>query len=312
MKTKLKESIVINNASKDSTEFFICNLSAKIQKPLIFINIDFTEERIIKNFKFLNSNLRVIFLEESAEVYSMQAGSLLSYGERNYRINQVLKGNFDVLFLDYKLLLKKLPPIEFFTETISLELGQKFGHSNLVKKLFDFGFLRCETVFDFAEFAVRGFIIDIGILDGFFRVEFDGEVVSSIAKFNTESQRKITNSFMEKLEIYKIKDVVLTESSMQEARQNAFNIGFEDIDLAINDISNFGGINLAPFLPLFYEKMTNILDFTPKDALFVLTENLPQALEVFTKDANSLYELYKKEGRGFLSPNLLLYDRNLI
>jgi transcription-repair coupling factor (superfamily II helicase) len=308
----IKENIIINNASKDFTEFFINEVCGQAKSKIIFINEGLSLNRIVKNFQFLNPNLKLLCVESEGEIYSLKTQSPQEGGERNKAINQALKGNFDVLVLNYNYLLKRLPPKEFFEEEIVIKVGEKFGHSNLVSALFEFGFLRQDTVFDFAEFAVRGFIIDIGTLEGFFRVEFDGEFISSIAKFNIESQRKNLNDNIQELHIYKIKEVVLKEGWMQTARKNAFNIGFDDIQTATKDILNFAGVNLNAFLPLFYENMASILSFLPKDAIFITYSSLKQTLEFYENNLNEMYNLYKKEGRGFLPPSLLLHKKDEI
>jgi transcription-repair coupling factor (superfamily II helicase) len=308
----IKENIIINNASKDFTEFFINELYGAKKQKIVFINEGLSINRIIKNFQFLNSEIKLLCIEDEGEIYSLKSQPLNEIGERNRGINKLLKGDFDILVLNYNLLLKKLPNRQFFEEKIVLKIGEKFGHSNLVNKLFDFGFLRQDTVFDFAEFAVRGFIVDVGTLDGFFRVEFDGENVSSIVKFNTESQRKSLTESPHELEIFRIKDAVLKDGWMQLVRKNAFNIGFEEVQLAVNDIANFGGISLNAFLPLFYEETASILSFLPQGLTFVTYSSLPTTLDFYEKNLQETYNLYKKEGRGFLPKNLLLHDKKSI
>ena len=307
---KIKENIIINNASKDFTEFFINELYEAKRDKIVFINEGLSINRIKKNFQFLNPKIKLLCIEDEGEIYSFKSQPLNEIGERNMAINQALKGDFDILVLNYNLLLKKLPPKQFFEEKIVLKIGEKFGHSNFVNKLFDFGFLRQDTVFDFAEFAVRGFIVDVGTLDGFFRVEFDGETVSSIAKFNIESQRKNLNENIHELGIFRIKDIVLKDGWMQTVRKNAFNISFEDVQLAVNDISNFGSISLNAFLPLFYEETVSILSFIPKGLTFVTYSSLSTTLDFYEKNLQEMYSLYKKERRGFLPQNLLLHNKD--
>ena len=308
----LTENITINNASKDYTEFLLNDIFLASKKPIIFINQGIKEERVIKNFNFLNPNLRVKFIEEAEEVYSFKAQDLLSASQQNKAINQVAKGEFDILFLDYKMLLKKLPSVEFFKQTLILNVGEKFGYSSLVNQLFNYGFLRCDTVFDFGEFAVRGFIVDVGTLDGFFRIEFDGETISSITKFNTESQRKNINETTKNLEIFKIKQVVLAQNWQEEVKNNAFSLGVFDVNKIISDISNFASLGLCGFLPLFHNKTQNILDFFPSNSIFVRWSNLEQTLEFFENNLQDLHTLYKKDLKSFLDVNALLYNKNEI
>ena len=262
--------------------------------------------------KIVDMEEKIKFIEEAQELYSFKAQDLLAVSEQNKTINHVIKGEFDILFLDYKMLLKKLPSAEFFKQTLILNVGEKFGHSNLINQLFNYGFLRCDTVFDFGEFAVRGFIVDVGTLDGFFRIEFDGEQISSITNFNTESQRKNPNETLKSLEIFKIKQVVLNQNWQEEVKNNAFLLNIFDVNKIIADISNFASLGLCGFLPLFHNKTQNILDFVPKNTVFVKWNNLEQTLEFFENNLRDLHTLYKKDLKNFLDIQALLYSKNEI
>ena len=296
----LIEDITLNNTSKDLTEFFISKNFNNLTKPIVLINEGLEVERIEKNFKFLNPSLKIIIIEEPLELYNFSAINLHETAKRNRNINKILTQKFDVLIIDYKILLKKLPSKEFFMQKLHLKIGEKFGHQNLINSLFEYGFLRCENVFEFGEFAVRGFIIDVGTLDGFVRIEFDGEVVTSICIFNIETQRKNTNNFLQEIEIFRIKDIVLNAEILANVKKHAFNLGFEFKQNFLTELQGFFNLSLHNFLPLFYENLECIVDFLPKEKTLITNENLKTTLEFFIQNLSKIEELYRKEGRDVL------------
>lgn len=306
---KIQESINFYNARKDFIEFFIYEVYKELKTPIVFVNEGISEERIIKNFSFLNKDLKVINACYEDDSYSFKLNNLLENAKRNKALNDVLNAKFDVLCLDYKLVLRKLPMPDFYKETLKLEVGARFGHSNLTNKLFEFGFLRQDTVFDFGEYAVRGFIVDVGTLEGFFRIEFEGETISSICKFNTESQRKNLNEIIQMLEISKIKEIILKDGWVQNVRKNAFEMGFEEASSAVNEITNLLNVKLDAFLPLFYEKTASVLDFIPQNATIITLSSLQNTLDFYLQNAQDVYNLYKKEGKNLLPPNLLFWKK---
>jgi transcription-repair coupling factor (superfamily II helicase) len=305
-----KGNIKIDNASRDFLEFLLIKIHNGIKRPLVFINQGLSRERIMKNFTFLNPNLKVKFVEEAEELYSLKMPSFIDMAVQNKAISEVLTEEFDVLCLDYRMLIKKLPPRDFFLENINLKQGVKFGYSGLINLLYNFGFLRCETVFDFAEFAVRGYIIDVGTLDGFFRIEFDGDIVTAITKFNTETQRKLPEVSVSELSIGKIKQIVLEQNWEDTVKKNAFKCEVYEVGEVIKYISNFKGSGLCAFLPLFYQQTASILDFLPKTTVFVKWINLDQTLEFYRSNLQDLHKLYIKDSKPFLAPNQLVLQKD--
>jgi transcription-repair coupling factor (superfamily II helicase) len=304
-----KGSIKIDNASRDFLEFLLIKIHNDTKKPLVFINQGLSRERLLKNFAFLNPNLRVKFVGEAEELYSLKMPSSIDVAFQNRAISEVLTKEFDLICLDYRMLVKKLPPRDFFLENISLKREVKFGYSSLINLLFNFGFLRCETVFDFGEFAVRGYIVDIGTLDGFFRIEFDGDTITAITKFNTETQRKLPEMSVNELNIERIKQIVLEQNWEDTVKKNAFRCEVYEVSEVISYISNFKNSGLCAFLPLFYHKTESILDFLPKTAVFVRWLNLEQTLEFYQSNLQDLHILYEKDGKPFLSPNKLILQK---
>ena len=305
---EISENVLINNASRDFTEFSIFKFLKESGKTLVFINETLEKERILKNFFFLDPNLKILFLEEPSEIYNFSLPNTFLIAEKIRNIGKLISEKYDLIILDYKLLLRKLPSKSFFKTFEILKRGEKFGHTKLVNKLFSFGFSRCDTAFEFGEFAVRGFIIDVGTLEGFFRIEFDGEEISGISRFNTETQRKdVGGKHFESLEISPIKEVVLTSENLQYAKRKCFEFGFENTEKIITEMQDFGKMSLHNYLPLFYETTENILNFLPENCKIIINESLKTNLQFMEQNLKQLETLYLKEKRNILPLNLNLF-----
>lgn len=304
--SELKENVLIENASKDFTEFALFEIFTKFKKPILYVNENLKKDRILKNFVFLDPTLKILVLEENSKLYDFGSQNAVLSAEKIENIYKMLTQKYDFIFLDYKLLLKKLPPKTLFETLIKLKVGEKFGYSDLITKLFEFGFARCETVFEFGEFAVRGFIIDVGTLEGFFRIEFDGETIVSIAEFNTETQRKELTKLRDAIQIRFIKEVILTENALQTCKRKCFD--FEIDEKIISEINGFGRMNLNNFLPLFYEETENILNFLPKEKICIIDKTLETTIEFFAENLKHLEALYLKEGKVMLPLSVNLFE----
>lgn len=308
IKLNHNESITVNNARKDLTEFLIYQIQNQLQKCVVFVNEGISTARLKANFAFLNPSLKVLFVEESVELYNFSSYSLQSYAGKIKALNLLQTQKFDVVVLDYRSLLKKLPPKDFFLETIKLKIIQKYNYGMLVQKLFEFGFTRCETVFEFGEFAVRGFIIDVGTHEGFIRVEFEGDTVTSICKFSFESQRKVQSETREELEIYKIKECVNYKENSLELKKNAHALNFDLDEKSLQSIKEFASLALYNFLPLYFAQTANILSFLPDNCHFITTSNLKNTLQFFMQNLQQNFMGYKSAGRQVLSPQMLVFE----
>lgn len=304
--TGFLEKKIINIASKDFTEMIIYKEYSKNKNGIILINQHLTQERIIKNLKFLAPKAKVLFLSNPFEIYKFTSVNVFEVAKEIENINLLLTQKFDFIILDYKLLNLKIPSRNFFLNKTEVKQGESFGHSKLVNLLFELGYNRCETVFEFGEFAVRGFIIDIGTLHGFYRIEFDGEVIVSIGQFNTETQRKNLDGGVPMLHLLNIKEIVLTEQTLEKAKNRA-NL-FEIEPSIVNDLRGFYAFSLFNFLPLFFEETSNILQFLPKDYSLFYYTNLEETLQMQRQNLENLYSLYKNEGRILLTPTDLFYQ----
>ncbi|MBR6761705.1 MAG: transcription-repair coupling factor [Oscillospiraceae bacterium] len=85
-----------------------------------------------------------------------------------------------------------LPPEILKQYTFTVRQDEEYSHSDLITKLTDMGYARCDQIDAPCQFSVRGDIFDIYPVQSELpvRIEFWGDAVDSISLFEPESQRR--------------------------------------------------------------------------------------------------------------------------
>ena len=88
------------------------------------------------------------------------------------------------------LIQKVVPPSDVQTNFLRLTVGQQYEFDILIEKLFDFGFVKVDFVYEPGQFSVRGGILDIFSFSNEmpFRCDFFGEELDSVRIFDIETQ----------------------------------------------------------------------------------------------------------------------------
>ena len=126
------------------------------------------------------------------------------------------------------------------------------------------GFLRCPTVRDTGEYAVRGGIVDLFApgVEAPVRLDFFGDTLESIRSFDPETQR--TARQLKQIELTAMSEVVLTEEAISRFRKGyvaRFGAAPRD-DILYHSISEgrrYAG--MEHWLPLFHDRMETLFDY---------------------------------------------------
>lgn len=302
---------IINNASKDYTEFLLMQIVKESKKQVIFINEGFSTERLLKNLAFLGLENAIFLSDFSEGIYNFSSINPAKSAFFIASIHQILEEDWKLAVLDYRLLLKKIPPIDFFREKICIQRSSQLSYAGLIIKLLQYGFVRCENVYEVGEIAVRGLLIDIGLLSGFFRIEFDGSKINSITRFNAETQRKEKAESIEEIFILPIKLAILLEEKMDSIKERLYHLALPETEDFLSKIGEFYSLSLHNYLPLFYENTSIITSFFKQDSVFVSSNLLHLRLENFKKEAERNFAEYKSSGHLILPPSIMFEQFSL-
>jgi transcription-repair coupling factor (superfamily II helicase) len=121
-----------------------------------------------------------------------------------------LKGQRAAFVAPVRALMQKvLSPAELEGATLSLSVGEEVDRDHLVRFLNKNGFTPVRVVEERGDFSIRGAIVDIyaAPYDEPLRLEFDGDRLESIRRFETENQRSLHESSMDQAILLPARDI---------------------------------------------------------------------------------------------------------
>jgi transcription-repair coupling factor (superfamily II helicase) len=107
------------------------------------------------------------------------------------------------------LMQKAISPVDLKTSSFSLSIGEEVDRDRLVHFLKGSGYTPVRIVEERGDFSLRGAIIDIysPLYEEPLRFEFDGDRLESIRRFETESQRSLGQSLMDRALLLPASDI---------------------------------------------------------------------------------------------------------
>ncbi len=164
-----------------------------------------------------------------------------------------------------------LMPRALFEELrFALRPGDEAGWESTQERLYHLGYARSDVVSAVGEYAVRGGILDVfpASADAPMRVEFFGDAIDSIRRFNIETQRSDAS-------VTAIDVVPWGEIPRDERFRRRILERFEGPESARRELTAFlsaQGDVPETWLPLAFEERATIFDYLPADSLLVLDE----------------------------------------
>ena len=130
--------------------------------------------------------------------------------ERVNCLFSLLRGEEVMIVSSTKALMQKvLSPLDLRKSVFSLSIGEEVSRDRLVNFLHESGYTSVRIVEERGDFSLRGAIIDIftPFYEEPLRLEFDGDRLESIRRFETETQRSITNGVMKSAILLPARDI---------------------------------------------------------------------------------------------------------
>jgi len=198
---------------------------------------------------------------------------------------------------------------------IQINKNIKISFDDLIKKIISLGFERTSLVREKSEFAIRGSIIDIFLINkkNPIRIDFDDNFIEKISEFDKISQQKI-KEIDEKIILHSSNEILLNNESLNLFRKN-FRKLYSNYRNSIiyNQFSELifppGGEN---FLPLFHNDISNIFEFCLNYKI-VLTNDFNNLLLNRIENINDFYAARIDNSENFhLKPDYLYLNINEI
>ncbi len=220
---------------------------------------------------------------------------------------QVKRG---ALIVSVNTLMHRLAPREHvLAHSFVVKVGDTFNLELNRIKLESVGYQCVPQVYQHAEFAVRGSIVDLFPMGSKvpFRIELFDEEIESIRTFDPETQRSLEK--INQIELFPAREFPLTDESIKYFRQ-AFRDYFPQAspkNLLYLDVSKGimpGGIEY--YLPLFVEQTAALFDYLPASATLVMPAAFADLSQAFYAEAEERFQQRKYDvERPLLAPELL-------
>ncbi|MGT2742581.1 transcription-repair coupling factor [Streptococcus plurextorum] len=164
-------------------------------------------------------------------------------------------------------------PRDYVAQLLTLRVGSEVDLEFLTHQLITMGYIKVNQVMSPGEFSRRGDILDIydSKSDQTYRLEFFGDEIDGIRRFDTESQKSLET--LEEILLSPADDMVLTRddfergiSRLEKALQKSDKASPQYAYLSeVLEVSKDGykHKDLRKFLSYFYEKTYTLLDYLP-------------------------------------------------
>ena len=217
------------------------------------------------------------------------------------------------------LMQRSMPCDELDRYTLYLGFGEELEREKFVGTLVDTGYKHTHLVEGRGEFSVRGGIIDLfpSFSEYPIRIEFFGDEIESIRKFDPETQRSF-----EELELVNVlpgREIVLSERSSRTAKKN-IEQRISEVGASLNTIKTlmnhideqifFPGIEW--YAPYVHGELESLLDYLPPEAPVFLNESseIQEKREQFSKTVQKHYQSVYEQGYPLPTPDQLFLSES--
>ncbi len=207
-------------------------------------------------------------------------------------------------------LMHRLAPREHvLAHSFSIEVGGTFNMELNRLKLESVGYQCVSQVYQHAEFAVRGSIVDLFPMGSKlpYRIELFDDDIESIRTFDPDSQRSLDK--IDKVQLFPAREFPFTDEAIKHFRQ-AFRKQFPEVsekNPLYQDVSKGitpGGVEY--YFPLFIESTETLFNYLPDSTTLILPEAYADTAAVFYSEAEERYQQRKYDAhRPLLEPEKL-------
>lgn len=252
---------------------------AEIKRPICLITYNELQAKKLTE-ELLNYTSEVYFFpKREILVYDYILESKELPYERIEVLKKIKSGKIKILVCSVESLLQPIIPKEvLFKNEISLNVGKTYELENLKRKISMLGYNKTELIGGKGEFSSRGGILDISFDDDYgIRIEFWGDEIDSIRKFDIQTQRSI--EMIESIKISPLHEFLLEDDlekvcnkiseNINNYTKNQQNNVMEDIKL-IKEGEYISKVD--KYFEYFYSKKATLLDYITEKYIFLLEE----------------------------------------
>jgi transcription-repair coupling factor (superfamily II helicase) len=307
---------LVYGADGSARNMIMAAIRLKTERPMLIVAADQARaEKIYEDMVSVFGEGEVFYFpgQDLLYYYNLLSRSGEVSRQRLMAMQRLVEGENTVTVTTATALLGKLaPPAAFANFYFTIETGQEWDIDELLAKLLAAGFERAEIVEQPGQFSVRGGIVDIYPVGEPMptRVEFFGDTVESVRKFDLLTQR--SQNMVVRLRVAPAQEVVvgvkeritavaqLEQEMWRLEKQNYSHAGSAVIERMREKIAEsveglqqdvyFPGLD--QYLLYFYDKPASLLDYLPANSLVLCDDpmrclNLTEQLSTELKETQS-------------------------
>lgn len=294
------------------TPMLISSLAIHSKKLNIIFTSNFLEaKQISSDIKVFSPDLRVVTMPDWEILpYDEFSPNNIIISDRIKILHELLNKNIDVLTISITTAIQKISPPEFIAAySFHFSKNDLINQQNLKKQLEIANYKHVTQVRNFAEFCIRGNIIDLFPMGSTtpYRIDLYDDTIESIRSFDPETQ--CSTGFIEKIEILPAKEFPLDDKARKLFRTK-FREYFDgdpskySIYKEIGKGYTFPGIEY--YLPFFFEKTSSIFEYLPDDSICITPYNIEEIITKYYSEINERFNFLKHDiERPILSPDSL-------
>ena len=315
----MNRNLVLGSVPLGSEAFAIAEDFINIDKSILYIACDDREIFNIKSkLKWLLPKTEILIYRSWDQIpYDNVSPSKEIQSERIKTLYNLSNNNKKLIITSVNAIIQKTINKEFLnTNFIEIFINQKIDFNTLIFKLLSLGYERTSVVRDKTEFAIRGSIIDIFIVDHEYpiRIDFFDNYIESIYSFDHITQKRIHKLNNKNIIIYSSSELLLNEESIKLFRKNFREI-FSNYRLSHIYQSFSEGI-IPPggeqFIPVFLNNMESIFTYL-KNTQIILTNEFYNLLEIRIENIDDFFNARKNLNENFfLEPSNLYLSKKEI
>ena len=232
--------------------------------------------------QLLGKSHRILFFPRSARVpYQEEVTENANIAMRAEVLNEINRDGKGLAIVTFGEALAEqvISQRELSEQTFALALGEKYTMDFLDEVFIEYGFNKVDFVYEPGQYAVRGGIVDVFSFsfDHPYRIEFFGDEVESIRKFDPTNQLSI-NKMTRAVVVPNIGD-----QALHEAVEPFFNFIPADTRIWVADAARCEKQleKAMEKAEKAFERVSSELNFTPPDQLYLEPNQLQKLLDPF-------------------------------
>ncbi len=253
-----------------STQFYT-------DKPICIVTYnEMQAKKLIKDLKYFDEKID-FFPKKEVFAYDYLAESKDNLFDRIQVLNHIINKESKIIVTTIEAIMQPMISKDvLYKNLLKLKVGQEYDLEKLKETLVNLGYERYDLIEGKGQFSIRGGIVDIALGEkNGIRIEFWGDEIDSIRKFNILTQR--STDMVKDVEIYPAIEYILENDipTVCEKIKNNKYAGVLD-DIATEDITQIKDGNyiskIDKYFNCFYNKAENFLDYLGKNYIVFLDE----------------------------------------